>query len=142
MASTCPLIRPPAEEMTNGISRPLVDFIHRHLRTMDHVEILLCLHRAREPRSLTSLAADTRLAESRAKTVIQELTNTGLVIASAATLQAARSADHEAVLAELAEVYNSRPVALVRAISSRPTPIQTCADAFRLRKDNPEGEEP
>jgi hypothetical protein len=127
--------------MAYGISRPLVEFIHRYLRTMDHVEILLCLHRPPEPRSLASLVEDTRLAESRAKAVIQELVTAGLIVASDATFLAVRSDDHESLLAELAEAYNSTPVALVRAIYSRPSPIQSFADAFRLRKDKPEAEE-
>ena len=133
--------RPAAEEMTNDISRPLVEFIHRHLRTMDHVEVLLCLYRASDVRSLASIAAETRLPDARAKTVVQDLVGTGLIVASDALFRRVRVDESDSILAELAAAYNSRPVALVRAIYSRPSAIQSFADAFRLRKDKPEGED-
>lgn len=127
--------------MTYGISRPLVEFIHRYLRTMDHVEILLSLHRAGDVRSLARLAADTRLTDARTATVLQELESAGLVVASDALFKCAPMGNSECLLVELAEVYNARPVALVRAIYSRPSPMQSFADAFRFRKDEEEGKE-
>lgn len=108
---------------------------------MDHVEILLCLHRAHDVRSLASLAAGTRLTETRTAAVVQELAGTGLIVANDTLFKCVRTEGTDAIIAELAEVYNSRPVALVRAIYSRPSPIQSFADAFRLRKDKKEGDQ-
>jgi hypothetical protein len=127
--------------MTYGISGPLVEFIHRHLRTMDHVEVLLRLHRAHDVRSLGSIAADTGLTEARTRTVVQELVGTGLIVASDALFKCAHGDERESIIAELGAAYNSHPVALVRAIYSRPSPMQSFADAFRLRKNTTEGDQ-
>lgn len=124
-----------AEAMTYGVSRALVEFVHRYLRTMDHVEIVLYLHRAAEPRSITAIASETRLSEPRTKAVVHQLVGAGLIVASGAQFAWTHSSEVEGVVGELADAYNSRPVALVRAIYSRPTAIQSLADAFRLRRD-------
>jgi hypothetical protein len=130
------------EEMTNGISRALVDFVHRHLRTMDHVEILLCVHRAADSCSMAVITANTRLSDARTRAVVHELVSAGLIAATDGVVFKSVSApEDQPVLAELAEAYNSRPVALVRAIYSRPSAIQSLADAFKLRKGTEESDQ-
>ena len=48
---------------------------------------------------------------------------------------APRTPELRAGVEALAVAYNERPVTLVRAIYERPSPIQSFADAFRLRQD-------
>ena len=44
--------------------------------------------------------------------------------------------DDRQIIDELMRVYNTRPVALVRAIYSRHSPIQSFSDAFKIRRSD------
>ena len=104
---------------------------------MDHVEVLLFMHaRPEGPCSAEDVIRGTGIAEREVVSVIQHLVQDGLVTQQATGVTYdAKNPDHD-VIRRIGELYNSRPVTLVRAIYSRPSPIQSFSDAFRLRKDD------
>jgi hypothetical protein len=107
--------------------------------TMAHVEALLLLHRVRpEPRPVAEIAEAAQLATlPAARRCLEDLVAGGLVAADGRDgyRYAPADADASAAVEALAQMYNEKPVTLVRAIYSRPAPVQAFADAFRLRKD-------
>lgn len=112
------------------------------ITSMAHVEALLLLRGvAPEPRPLEAIAAEAQLPTvAAARRCLEELAAAGLVAAvgSDAYRYAARPDDMRDAVDALAQMYNEKPVTLVRAIYSRPVtpaPIQAFADAFRLRRD-------
>jgi len=116
----------------------VVALIHRSLPSMVHIEMLLLLHRT-APRAWTAEQAAMELRSSPE-----------LVVATIADLLAARLAEPEpgstlvrlraeddltmAAVVALKEVYDRRPVTLIKALYRRPAAsVQAFADAFRLR---------
>jgi hypothetical protein len=106
---------------------------------MAHVEALLLLHRVRpEARAVAEIAEAAQLATlAAARRCLEELAAGGLVAADGRDGYRFTPADPDVPTAvdALAQMYNEKPVTLVRAIYSRPAPVQAFADAFRLRKD-------
>jgi hypothetical protein len=109
----------------------------RHLPTVDHVAVLVILyampqrvHEAKE------LAAEARLSESVATAVLADLTGGHLVKRDGSGFLYDPDARNRAAVEQLAELYNSRPVSLMRAIYDRPaSTARSFADAFRIRKE-------
>ena len=110
---------------------------------MDHVEVLLLLHRS-APAALTQAdaARETRRPVELLTVVMDDLVNGGLVSRAAtpgrddAYAYAPQSESLRRDVEQLVAVYNERPVTLIRAVYDRPSePITSFADAFRLRKD-------
>lgn len=115
--------------------------VSRHVTTMEQVEVLLLLVRS----SGRSLSVDEIRAELRlqpaapAPATLQNLQDGGLVEREAAHPARYRYAPANDALRRavelLAVAYNERPVTLIRLIYERPNPVQSFADAFRLRRD-------
>lgn len=117
----------------------VLELINRYLPSHDHVEVLLRL--AAEPdRRFTSdaLLAELRVSRLVLETCLADLESAGLVGRDPSDGMWRYSPRFDALregVKELAVAYNERPVTLVRAIYARPaTPIQSFADAFRIRK--------
>jgi len=105
---------------------------------MAHVEALLLLRGAEpEARPVPEIAAAAQIATlAAARRCLEELAAAGLVaVAGDGYRYTAAAADTRAAVDALAQMYNERPVTLVRAIYSRPASVQAFADAFRLRRD-------
>jgi hypothetical protein len=109
---------------------------------MAHVEALLLLRRvAPEPRPVEIVAAEAQIATlPAARRCLEELAAAGLLAAMGKDeyRYAPAEADAGTAVDALAQMYNEKPVTLVRAIYSRPAappPMQAFADAFRLRRD-------
>jgi hypothetical protein len=120
--------------------------IHGPIASMAHAEALLCLRRAApEPRALAALAAEAQIAVlDVARKCVDELVAAGLAAATGPLEYgyAPASEDRRRAVDALADMYNTKPVTLIRAIYGRPatpatppTPVQSFADAFRLRRE-------
>jgi hypothetical protein len=112
------------------------------IESIEHLELLLLLART-EPRAW---AADEASAEARLDPKFTERRLRDLVAAGLATEEAGRpprfayspsrpSLRHDVGL--LQQMYDSRPVTLVRAVYNRRTIVtQTFADAFRIKPED------
>lgn len=124
----------------NALPAEVRQLIARHLATMEQVDVLLLLARTPEQwRTGEQIRTDLRIDEQGvAARTFSELSAAGLIETDGATPPCYRyapsNARDKAAVELLALAYNERPVTLVRAIYARPTPAQSFADAFRLRK--------
>ncbi len=124
----------------NALPAEVRQLIARHLATMEQVDVLLLLARTPgEWRTGEQIRADLRIAEQGvAARTFTELAAAGLIETDGATTPCYRYAPSDArgraAVELLALAYYEPPVTLVRAIYARPTPAQSFADAFRLRK--------
>jgi hypothetical protein len=120
--------------------------IHGPIASMAHAEALLSLRRAApEPRALAVLAAEAQIAALEvARTCLDELVAAGLAAATGPQEYgyAPATEDRRRAVDALADMYNTKPVTLIRAIYSRPAApapaansVQAFADAFRLRRE-------
>lgn len=109
----------------------------RHLPTVDHVAVLVLLRAAPERiHDATGVAAETRVSESVTAAVLADLASAHLVQRDGAGFRFAPGARDHAAVEQLAQLYNSRPVSLMRAIYDRPTSTaKSFADAFRIRRE-------
>lgn len=126
-----------------GLGPEVRRLIASHLASMDHVEVLLLLHRS-APAAVTQVdaARETRRPVELLTTVMADLVNSGLASRapgpggddSFSYAPQSESLRHD--VDELVAVYNERPVTLIRAVYDRPPEsVKSFADAFRLRKD-------
>ncbi len=119
-----------------GLSEPLESLISQHMTSMDHVALLLTLreqpdgtHRPAE------VAGQTRLEPSVVERVLRDLTSSHLVRREGDAYRYAPTAAARGAVDEMALMYRTKPVTLVRAVYDRPArAVQSFADAFRLRK--------
>ena len=124
----------------NALPAEVRQLITRHLATMEQVDVLLLLARTPEQwRSSEEIRTALRIDESGVGVrTFEELRAAGLIEADGGDPIRYRYAPanprDRAAVELLALAYNERPVTLVRAIYARPTPAQSFADAFRLRK--------
>jgi DNA-binding IclR family transcriptional regulator len=111
--------------------------VSHHLTTMDHVALLLALRDVpASAHSVEELAQRTRMDAGVVRRVLVELISARLVGGAADAFRYDPARDVEPAIEELAELYRTRPVSLVRAIYERPSrAVQSFADAFRLRKE-------
>ena len=129
--------------MADGeLSGEVRHLIARHVTTMEQVEVLLLLQRAPE-RALSpdEIRAELRLQPSApAPATLAGLQDGGLVEREGAHPARYRYAPANDALRRavelLATAYNERPVTLIRLIYERPNPVQSFADAFRIRGDD------
>lgn len=108
--------------------------------TMAHVEALLLLRQlAPAAGPLSAIAAKAQIGEvATMRRYLGELSSAGLLAAASGDTYhyAPADAQRQRAVDLLAQMYNEKPVTLVRAIYSRPAAsVQAFADAFRLRRD-------
>lgn len=114
--------------------------VHGPVGTIAHVELLLALRAAAPaPCDLERLAAAANVTSpAGARQRLVDLEDAGLAAAveGGRWRYAPRDDGARAAVDALAAMYNEKPVTLVRALYERPTkPLQSFADAFRLRGD-------
>ncbi len=114
----------------------VLSLVHKHLASMDHVAILLALHSAPERQfTAASLAELARVTPVVAAIVLADLVAAWLIASGTGGFQFASGPGELAVVDQLADMYNTKPVTLVRAIYERPpSAARSFADAFRIRK--------
>jgi hypothetical protein len=115
---------------------PLVhELIRRHLPTLEHAELLLALEEAGGSRTDEELSQLRDLDVSTVARLARDLHRSGIIQPTADRRWQLRLHPPlpATALAELREVYEHRPLALVRAIQARPSAVQSFAEAFRIR---------
>ena len=123
-------------------------FIAAHIESVLQLEVLLLLH-AQAPRQFTAaeLAQELRIDAAWVSVQLASLADAGVLTAAAPAPGAApqsryepRAADLDRAVAGLAREYAARRVTVIGLIFSKPVDkIRSFADAFRLRKDKPDG---
>jgi len=107
---------------SSELSEPLRRFVERYIPTLDHVAILLA---AREQpatvHSPSGLALHGRLDRSTADQVVASLIASQLLAREGEGIRYAPPADVRSMVDELAVVYRTMPVTLIRAIYARVT---------------------
>ena len=116
------------------------DLVGRRLQGMEDVEVLLLLSNEPATLSVDQIRERLRLPASGVPMAsVQRLVENGLLaeetVGGARQFRyAPRTAELRRAVELLAIAYNQRPVTLVRLVYHRPSPAQSFADAFRLRK--------
>jgi len=115
-------------------------FIAEHIRSVAELEVLLLLfHDASRQWTAIELAQTLRVALDWIERNLAGLIRNGLVTKTdgdPATFSFASGAPLGAVIGQLEHVYKERRVTVIDLIFSKPIgPIQSFADAFKLRKD-------
>ena len=113
-----------------------------HLASMDHLDVLLLLHREKDQLlSLGEIGSRTQRPGELIVKAAADLEKGGLLregkddAGAQAFAYAPASPELSAAVESLVEMYNERPVTLVRAIYDRPPePVMSFADAFRIRE--------
>ena len=109
--------------------------IWNQLRSVDHVAVLLAVRQA-GPSDANSVSLPAMVLPSVAEEILEELKQRGLLTGNGKQFRFEPDEALESAVAQLAEMYNTKPVTLVRAIYDRPSDvIQQFADAFKLRRD-------
>ncbi len=106
------------------------------MMTVDHVAVLLSLRDPpAEARTPTWLADGARLDREVVNRVLADLVDAHLVRREGQTFLYAPPAHLDTVVDELAHMYRTMPVTLIRAVYARPArAAKSFADAFRLRR--------
>ena len=110
--------------------------VHGHLPTVDHVTVLLAT-RADPDRVLdaAAIAPKVHVEVAVATRVLSDLAGSHLVERAGSGYRLSAAPEVRSAVDELARMYNTRPVTLIRAIYERPaTSAQSFADAFRIRR--------
>ncbi len=117
------------------LSDVLLALIRRHMPSMDHVAVLLALRAAPAKHHKTpELARDVRLDPAVVAQVERDLLASQLIQREGDGVRYAPADDTRAAVDQLADMYHTKPVTLVRALYDRPVrSVQSFADAFRLR---------
>ncbi len=111
--------------------------IDRVVASMDHVEVLIRLYRSPdEPIAAHRLAAEAHIQPAQLERVIHDLEREELIAGSDGLYHLAASPSDRAAVDRLGDMYNTRPVTLIRAIYARLSPVNSFADAFRLRRND------
>lgn len=126
-----------------GLAPEVKRIIASNLATMDHVEVLLLLHKAAPTsRRVDDMVRDTKRPAELILNALADLTSGGLVSKEAGSAGVdlfkyePRSESLRSAVDEIADVYNTRPVTFIRAIYDRPAkPVMSFAEAFRVRGD-------
>ena len=127
--------------MENTISEQLRGFIARHVHSIGQLEILCLL--VKDPAKTWNVDELFRVLQSNRHSIeenLRVLAAEGLLLSAPASSYrfSADNPEQARIVADLAAVYRERPVRIVELIYSPPAgPIQSFADAFKLRKDKP-----
>jgi hypothetical protein len=119
------------------LSHAVRSLINHHMASMDHVAVLLVLQGAQDQSHGSSeIARQSRLESDVVERVLRELTASHLIRRDGDRFQYAPAPAMRGAVDDLAEMYRTKPVTLVRAVYERPArAVQSFADAFRLRKE-------
>jgi hypothetical protein len=118
------------------------DLVARRLQGMEEVEVLLLLASESAALSVSEIRERLRLpASSLPMASVDRLVANDLLAEE--TVRGERRFRYAPATSELRRAvqllgvaYNQRPVTLIRLVYHRPSPAQSFADAFRVRKDD------
>ena len=118
-----------------GLPAVVQQLIWNQLRTIDHVAVLLAV-RAAGTADATSVSSQAMVTPPVAGEILEELTLRGLLTQHGPEYRFEPDDSLDDAVAQLADMYNTKPVTLVRAIYDRPAhDIQQFSDAFKLRRE-------
>jgi hypothetical protein len=130
--------------MTGAAALPqeVLTLLARSLPSMVHIELLLLIFRT-EPQQWTveDAAAEVRTSPALAAAAFADLDTARLAVPVPGTEEgsytlAPLDSPSRAACASLQDVYDRRPVTLVKALYKRPqSSVQAFADAFRVRPE-------
>jgi predicted transcriptional regulator len=130
---------------SSDLPKEVRDLVARHLHSMEEVEVLILLAERQQPLTIQEIRQHLRLPASEVPlTSLTRLADANLVASTTAadgekTFRYAVTDPRIKSAVEMLRVaYNERPVTLVRLVYSRPSPVSTFADAFRLTKPSDE----
>ena len=128
----------------HALPQTVRDLIAQHLASVEHVEVLLSLSGEEgEARSSDELALQLQRKRKAITVRLDDLVASGLVArdtSGGATKFrfAPRTPVLRKAVEDLAEMYRTKPVSLIKAIYDRPaSAVRSFADAFRLRDQEP-----
>lgn len=119
------------------ISEPLYRFVREHVATVAALDVLLLLH-AHAERDWTAgdIAQQLRGSNVAIADYLDYFVRVGLVQRGDGGYRFNAGASAAPLVAQLAGVYNERPVTLVNLIyAGRKEALRLLADAFKLKKD-------
>lgn len=125
----------------NSIPQNVRDFLTEKIDSAEQLETLLLLFRERErPWDADAVSQSIYTVPQSASRTLETLETRGLAASNGGSPPAWRYAPAtpavDALVGELAAVYRERRAAVITFLYSRPAdPVQSFADAFKLRKD-------
>jgi hypothetical protein len=129
----------------SGLPESIKSFIAGHIDSAVQLELLLLMYRSQGTLwDAVAICSELKIDAGWAASQLAYLCEKGLLRSNDAPSPvyeyAPRTEELGAAVAELAEVYADRRVSVISLIYSRPTDnLRAFADAFRLRKENPDG---
>jgi hypothetical protein len=114
--------------MDNAVPDEVRRILVAGIFSMDHVDVLFHLTRGASTRS--ELAASTKFTEQLVELLVARLITAGLVVRRNDRLDITESERDRKAIGALLDIYNARPVTLVRAIYARELLSRTVADAI------------
>lgn len=120
----------------DDVPKAVGELIRRCLATLEHAELLLELRSLHgHARSFSAIAKSRRVEERVVASIAADLSNAMLVRIDDGLVYAPGTPELREAVEQLAQLYEERPLDLVRAIQNRPRDaIQRFADAFRIRR--------
>jgi hypothetical protein len=114
-------------------------FIRSSIRSVWALELLLFMRRHDgEAWTAEALARELRSSTFAIKDILDTFSQAGLATAEGGTFRYAPATPHlDRAVRELEAAYAVRPLAVSREILAGSNKIQTFADAFKLKKDDP-----
>ena len=120
-------------------------FIASHIDSAVQLELLLLTHRTKGSTwNAATVSAELKIDAGWAGSQLAHLCDQGLLSCTTEPTPVyeygPRTAELDAAVAALAEAYADRRVSVISLIYSKPTDnLRAFADAFRLRKERPDG---
>lgn len=128
-----------------GVSEEIRRFIFAHIASVAQLETLLLLQtNARQEWTVDMIARELRIEPAGAQEQLNGLCSSGLVVQNAGNPAlyhfAPKTPDLQAATVALAQAYLIRRVTVIGLIFAKPSEkIRVFSDAFRFRKDPPNG---
>jgi hypothetical protein len=127
--------------MTDDFPLELKQFIAQHVESLAQLEALLILRQDRQtPWQSAALCQRLYISPDMCEGILVDLIRRGFAerTADGGVQYRPPSDDADRLLTDLAAIYQERRVAVITEIYSKPVnKVQTFADAFRLRKEEP-----
>jgi DNA-binding IclR family transcriptional regulator len=126
----------------NGLPADVHRFLHDHIESVEHLEVLLLLTRPPERGwSATEVAETLYSHPSSIKLRLARLLGQGLVreIEEGCYQYSPKTAELHTTVQRVAECYHERRVAVITLIASKPLDnVRAFSDAFRIRRNKEE----
>jgi hypothetical protein len=126
----------------NGLPADVHRFLHEHIESVEHLEVLLLLSRTPERGWSAPLVAETLYSHpSSIKLRLARLLAQGLLreIEAGCYKYAPRTVELHATVQRVGECYHDRRVAVITLIASKPLDnVRAFSDAFRIRRNKEE----